>query len=183
MLTRSPESEESLMMCGRDFESRPDGAYTEEPEQISYYGKENKMSFIKIQYNADVSFINPAAVTGVYPMLCGTRVCCGFTTYLSGDTPEHLIQMIEDARALDRYCAHDDQTVRMLKFMCNAIYGKPKPVQNVYYRMADRKPTKEDCDDTGCLLVSDNTDSWYVNSLLNSEIYKFWAPAFSKVEV
>lgn len=156
-MIRSSESEETLMMCGRDFESRPDGAYTEELEQISYYGKENKMSFIKIQYNDDVSFINPAAVTGVSPMLCGTRVCCGSTTYLSGDTPEHLIQMIEDAR-------------------------NPKPVQNVYYRMADRKPTEKECDDGYEVLVSDDGDTWYLRDIGAVENYLFWAP-MPKVEV
>lgn len=31
-MVKSDESEESLMMCGRDFESRPAGAYVEEPE-------------------------------------------------------------------------------------------------------------------------------------------------------
>jgi uncharacterized membrane protein len=33
-LVKSNESEESLMMCGRDFESREDGAYVEEEKEI-----------------------------------------------------------------------------------------------------------------------------------------------------
>lgn len=33
-LVKSNESEESLMMCGRDFESREDGAHVEEEKEV-----------------------------------------------------------------------------------------------------------------------------------------------------
>ena len=52
---------------------------------------------------------------------------------------------------------------------------------NVYYRTADRLPTREDADSTQMLLASQDREEWFYIDLDSVEKWKLWAPV-PKVE-
>ena len=53
---------------------------------------------------------------------------------------------------------------------------------NVYYRTADRLPTKEDADSTQMLLASRDLEKWFCIRVNDIENWRFWSPV-PKVEV
>ena len=82
-MVKSNESEESLMMCGRDFESREEGAYVEEEKKVITNGDR----FRAMTNEELVEFL--ACKECAYDGNCRGRSCtAGILKYLNQEVTE-----------------------------------------------------------------------------------------------
>lgn len=113
------------------------------------------MKFLKIQNNDIVSFIDPETVTAINQNLHYTTVCCGFSTYYSEESAEDLRKRIEEART--------------------KAPERSNPYNNFYCQTIKQVPTIEDGDYLGLIMVSDDTDTWFIKDVDCAVSWKYWA--------